>query len=263
MSDTDKPFRFEGEENFISGIYNYCDRWCERCSFTLRCEVFARDNEGPDDPESHDINNAKFWHKLEGIFQEAREMISQLAEEHGVDLKELETNEAIALHKQQLDDAENHELARAAKTYAERVSEWFQEQNAVAEFDDQRPQASVLEDSEEVREATEVIFWYQFQIAVKIIRGLMGAEDEEGSEQEADEAFPKDSDGSMKVALIAIDRSIGAWRIMQIQFPEKSASIVALLIALDGLRQGIERLFPGARSFVRPGFDEIPDDLIN
>jgi len=27
--------------DFISGIYNYCDRWCERCAFTHRCRVYA------------------------------------------------------------------------------------------------------------------------------------------------------------------------------------------------------------------------------
>lgn len=263
MSDTDKPFRFEGEENFISGIYNYCDRWCERCSFTLRCEVFARDNEGPHDPESHDINNARFWHKLDGIFRETREMISRLAEERGIDLKELETNEAIAQHEQQLDDAQNHELAKAAIAYAERVSEWFREQNAEAEFDDQRPRASVSEDTEEIREASAVIFWYQFQIAAKIMRALVGRDDETGWEDEASETYPKDSDGSIKVALIAIERSMGAWHIMQIQFPERTASIGVLLIALDGLRRATERVFPDARGFIRPGFDEVSDELIN
>ncbi len=24
----------------ISAIYNYCDRWCERCRFQQRCDVF-------------------------------------------------------------------------------------------------------------------------------------------------------------------------------------------------------------------------------
>ncbi|MDY6990017.1 MAG: hypothetical protein SWQ30_18400 [Thermodesulfobacteriota bacterium] len=25
------------DNRFISGIYNYCDRWCERCACTSRC----------------------------------------------------------------------------------------------------------------------------------------------------------------------------------------------------------------------------------
>jgi hypothetical protein len=28
-------------DGFIVGIFNYCDRWCERCEFTSRCRVFA------------------------------------------------------------------------------------------------------------------------------------------------------------------------------------------------------------------------------
>ena len=75
--------------------------------------------------------------------------------------------------------------------------------------------------------------------------------------------MPKDSDGSIKVALIAIDRSLSAWRIMQMEFPERTASIADLLIALGGLRQATERAFPEARDFIRPGFDEISDELIN
>src|SRR5258705_2000420 len=30
-----------GNPDLISGIYNYCDRWCERCPLTSRCLVYA------------------------------------------------------------------------------------------------------------------------------------------------------------------------------------------------------------------------------
>lgn len=29
------------DERFISGIYNYCDRWCERCPLGHRCMIAA------------------------------------------------------------------------------------------------------------------------------------------------------------------------------------------------------------------------------
>ena len=29
------------QDGFIVGIFNYCDRWCERCPFTSRCRLFA------------------------------------------------------------------------------------------------------------------------------------------------------------------------------------------------------------------------------
>ena len=31
----------EIRDGFILGIFNYCDRWCQRCAFTNRCRVFA------------------------------------------------------------------------------------------------------------------------------------------------------------------------------------------------------------------------------
>ena len=69
--------------------------------------------------------------------------------------------------------------------------------------------------------------------------------------------FPKDSDGSAKVALIGIDRSIAAWRLMQLSLPERAESIVPLILQLERLRSRLEKSFPEARDFVRPGFDEI------
>ncbi len=33
------------EKKLISGIFNYCDRWCERCPFTERCAVQQHEKE--------------------------------------------------------------------------------------------------------------------------------------------------------------------------------------------------------------------------
>jgi len=39
---------------FISGIYNYCDRWCERCALTSRSFLYATE---PADSEANDPEN--------------------------------------------------------------------------------------------------------------------------------------------------------------------------------------------------------------
>ena len=33
----------ETRDGFILGIFNYCDRWCERCTLSGRCSVFAEE----------------------------------------------------------------------------------------------------------------------------------------------------------------------------------------------------------------------------
>lgn len=54
---------------YIRGIYNYCDRWCERCPFTARCENYAYGEETFADPASRDPKNAAFWNRLAEVFQ--------------------------------------------------------------------------------------------------------------------------------------------------------------------------------------------------
>src|SRR5437879_13629216 len=86
-----------------------------------------------DDPESHDINNAKFWHKLEGIFRETHEMILEWAEEMGVDLESAEAEAAIAERGQRREEAKEHPVSLSARHYAQMVQEWFEEEIAVEE----------------------------------------------------------------------------------------------------------------------------------
>ena len=71
--------------------------------------------------------------------------------------------------------------------------------------------------------------------------------------------FPKDSDGSAKVALIGIDRSIGAWGKILTVFPDQEKETVNIIAGLKHLRDIAEKEFPEARSFIRPGFDEVAD----
>jgi len=267
--------------DFISGIYNYCDRWCERCPFTTRCLVYATEKEDDDDPESRDITNAKFWSRLEKIFQEAHEMIQEWAEEAGVDLETIETEVALADREQQRLDAKQHELSLSARRYAEMVQRWFEEEFAVEQnvHDDTTGKSRSTEDDIDVSDAIEVIRWYQFFVAAKVFRALMARDrpvlDQEltseaifsGAELDDDEVpiepLGDDGDGSAKIALIAIDRSSSAWRVMQSSLPEKAESIVQVLFELERLRRVAEQAFPNARDFIRPGFDEIISDFVS
>lgn len=269
--------------DFILGIYNYCDRWCERCPFTARCLVYATEkaDDVSTDPEAHDISSAKFWSRLESMFQEAHEMIQEWAEEAGVDLETIETEAALTDREQQRHDAKQHELSLSARRYAEMVQRWFEEEFAVEQnvHDDTTGKSKSTEDDIDVSDAIDVIRWYQFFVAAKVFRALMARDrpviDEEltsddifsGAELDDDEApieaAGDDSDGSAKIAMIAIDRSSSAWRVMQSSLPEKAESIVQMLLELERLRRATEQTFPDARDFIRPGFDEVISDFVS
>jgi hypothetical protein len=197
--------------------------------------VYATEQEENNSPsENRDIDNEAFWKKLETIFQETRAIIAEWSRNAGVDL---ELAEDRIRHHRKRQIVDNHPLVKAGKNYANAASEWFRQ------FD---------QDGDD-EDARAVIQWYQYQIAVKTIRALSARSEE----LEEDLESPKDSDGSAKVALIGIDRSIAAWRLMQLASPERAETIVTLILHLERLRTRLEHRFPAARDFVRPGFDEV------
>lgn len=249
--------------DFIPGVYNYCDRWCERCTLTARCANFALGEEYFSTPEERDIHNERFWHKLHEVFQVTLEMVMEDAEKFGIDLTALDL-EADAEEEKQLDEAaHNHMCVRSAKKYSKMVEEWFDSKKDL--FDqkenDLRLQASLdlpgtdlFAEAAGLNDAVEIVRWYQYQIYVKLMRAIKGDLEET---PEILKDYPKDSEGSAKVALIGIDRSIAAWGAVSGHFPSEEDSIFKLLVILEKLRRKTEEVFPKARSFVRPGFDEM------
>jgi hypothetical protein len=255
-------------KNLIPGIHNYCDRWCERCPFTLRCMNYAMSREYTTDPEASDITNEKFWQSLSDIFKVTREMLENSAEELGIDIDSIDFEETSREERIKDKITENHECCRAAKKYSDMVAEWFaSEYNPTLRIIGKQETKNVVELNKinslngpvAIEEVTEIIYWYQHFIYVKLMRSIHGTL---GNTSELSEDYPKDSDGSAKVALIAIDRSMAAWTHMHQYFPAHQAQILAVLAQLDRLRNRVETIFPEARNFIRPGFDEINPDIL-
>ncbi len=249
------------DPNLIPGIYNYCDRWCERCALSGRCLLYATEKaDEDDDPASRHINNAAFWHKLASIFAQTQEMISAWADENGVDLTPSALAEGEEHNDRQQAQSRNHPLAKIAEEYAFAVNEWFENEFEPMEVFSDTTAGSNDDDEhdEAVNDYLEVIRWYQFLIAVKLIRAISSRleEDEYGDEEW------HHSDGSAKVALIAIDRSLSAWKLIGELRSENGVSIRKLLLDLEKLRLHTEREFPTARDFIRPGFDETSLDIL-
>jgi hypothetical protein len=163
----------------------------------------------------------------------------------------------------------NRPIARAAMAYTKATGEWFEEAQpafrvkglelqklAQLEAGNPRAEAATL------KEFVEVIRWYQHFIYVKVCRAIESRAGEELETDQEFKSFPKDSEGSAKIALIALDRSIAAWSGLRIALDESDETdgILDLLAQLAAIRRETEKLFPQARAFVRPGFDE-PRDL--
>jgi hypothetical protein len=259
--DKEYIYKLAQDPRFIPGIYNYCDRWCEKCPFTERCMTFALSEKHFEEPQAKDINNELFWEKLSEMFKVTLDMVKQDAMEQGIDLEAIDTASINQEHEAERNIAENHDCSVMAKTYSEMVKDWF---DSAQEFFNNKandlslkvqielPESNPQAEAMDLKDAVDNIRWYQHQIYVKLCRAVTSALEEE---KENDEIKSRDSDGSVKVSLIGIDRSIDAWDRLCNHFPEQQDNILNILAHLDRLRKKVEKTFPNARKFVRPGFD--------
>lgn len=228
----------EVQDGFIVGIFNYCDHWCETCAFTSYCRLFA-DLARIDARD--DSNMAAVVHapqRPEDPPPPPPKWIEELIEEANKQAMESITAEELAALTPRM--ARPHDpLVDRANWYATAVHDWL-------ESIDRRSR-------ENPADPIAVIAWFAPLNASKIRRALTGLADFDG-----DREFPPDHEGSAKVALIGIERSLAAWQ--QLVAAGRVAADVAQprLLDLEWLRQRLDAAIPLARGFVRPGFDE-PD----
>ncbi|HDO06784.1 MAG TPA: hypothetical protein ENG85_03785 [Bacteroidetes bacterium] len=264
------------EENFIPGIYNYCDRWCERCIYTDRCRTFSMEKEIVEALEEDKQRkksmeeNKQFWNQIDKAVSEAAETYNDLLpntkEESLSEIKflfddeEEDAAEAMKDFKENVRKAENNPLSRAAFKYEKAVTKWFADRKnkLQIEYDRNTKNTGVqypgIEKElilKQLSDAIDVIQWYQIQMGIKIQRAFTSAYEEE-TDGGFFEGLPKDSEGSAMVALTGIDRSMGAWNVLYKTLNPEKKSIAPFITLLFLLRAELIKLFPGATTFQWP-----------
>ena len=220
---------------FIPGIYNYCDRWCEKCEQQLRCMSF--------------VMGKKIEEKGGFNF----EVLHELAEERGLDVEDIYASENIdrefwgedyegTPREQVYQKLESSDLLRICSIYEYWADKCLEQ---LYEIINDKEKNELLE------EALEVVGWYPDLIQAKIRRALYGYHYHTANKSKTTE----DYNGSAKVALIGVERSIENWKIIQPLCPAYQKEISHLLVVLEQLRSDADEYFPKARTFVRPGFD--------
>jgi hypothetical protein len=229
----------EVRDGFIVGISNYCDSLCAACPFTSRCQAFA------------DIAEAEsaFDPNMQPIIQAAQSAAApppppawtgELPDPVDDTADEMCSGEAAVRPRGGLPARQNALQARA-EHYCMAVHAWLRRH--------ERPGAMDASD------AVAVITWFHMLIAVKIHRALHSLGD---GFDECD--WPADRNGSAKVALLGIERSWSAWQEIVDADLAPVAEVRPFIHELVMLEREVEAIFPGARSFIRPGFDE-PDAI--
>ncbi len=226
----------EVQDGFIVGIYNYCDRWCEACALTSRCRAFASmvQDDAARDPVLQPVANAP---PLPVAQPKPAAWVTALIRE----VEELAlSSEAAAVEPHPIHPRHRPIEARA-NAYGTHVYRWLK--------------TEAPRNAHGPSDPMSVIVWFSHYIPGKIHRALFSLANDEPTDRE----WPADHDGSAKAALLAIERSHVAWLQLVERGEISRGKAEAYLRDLVFLGEELERVFPGARGFVRPGFDEPAD----
>ena len=231
-------------EGTIPDIYNYCDRWCERCKFTSRCANYSINREIESEKE-YNLDNEEFWKELSAIMNANLELLHEMAKEMDINLEEIDHSNEHAD-----DEIDDHPLMHLSKEYMQKVVKWLNENL------DEITRLTALYKSEddgriiELEDAVQVIQWYSIFISVKYHRALSGME------SKGDKDMTDDSNGSAKIATIGVERSIAAFTYLHGILKKKEDEILELLVLLKKISVLADKTFPDSRNFKRPGFDD-------
>jgi hypothetical protein len=234
----------DSESGFIASIFNYCDRWCERCSFTTRCESYALEKEilkiadtpqkSPDE-KIQDIEN-RLIGQFPPVSKEDSDPYCFFDPDDADDADDLFSAE---------NKSERHPLSLATYQYSMRSHQWLKTIAKTCRTELTRWLATG--DADQILNAIETVTWYHFFIYPKIRRALSGH-----FELEEGEFAAEDMNGSANIVLIAIDRSIGAFKFLNDHLKSHRIEMAGFVESLDELRHNIESFFPDARNFIRP-----------
>ena len=227
----------------IDFISAYCDRWCERCAFTERCSAYAC-------TVATAMCDGDFAAGLELAVGEPQPVggsrETPAAEEWLAGYEEpsaAELDAAMREEEVRRERIEALEVSQLSWNYIMFAHEWLERR------DGQPQPADPL-----LREALEIVAWDSTLVGAKLRRALAGRDRTAKDSWTELDRVQNDANGSAKVALISLDRSAAAWRLVADAMQDASASDLAALASR--VRSLVADEFPDAMAFVRPGFDE-------
>ena len=244
-------------EKFIPGIYNYCDRWCERCEFTNRCRLFfdeqkqLRESEGKDD----------FFEIISKNLEKTFELLHKIAEEKGIDLDNIEVDEeSFKIEQEKYKNAREHPLVLLAKTYTDQVDQWLEDRNYL-ESENAKHLKNIdlgvqLDESDKalriIDESANIINWYKYQIQIKLASAINYYPHDPDFEDEIQNMHH----ASARIALIGVNNSMKAWQSLFELLDDDNDEILDIVLQLHQLQTKINQQFPLLHKFKRPGFED-------
>ena len=224
--------------------------------------TFAMTESENTDPQTRDAENEAFWDRLQETFDLTLEMACDWMDENDIEIDEADYEDYLALRKHVDRYTDDHPIMKTAETYRQQVHEWFKVNEVTFEHLKQDirqtwPTDKPCTDSEaalwELSDIIDVILWYHTLMLAKLHRAVHQVIERDIT---GEDDMTGDHDGSAKVALIGMDRSLYAWNVLRKHLPDRESDIQGFCAQLEKLRRRTEHHFPNARAFIRLGLDD-------
>jgi hypothetical protein len=243
----------------IPGIYNYCDRWCERCPLSNRCLLYLQELEGEFEDDDSAAENETFWGELENNMRENIEEIEEFISDYEdfIPPNEEELEEAMKEMEETSEKARDSRLLKLCGVYRETIRPWLEKTSAESLNAMIESGTDMTEKNQKMAsDCLEVLSWYLFFTEAKFYRALTGKI--AGEEIRFEPDYPTDSEASAKVAMIAVDRCrnaiISLWDLLPKNKDEDT--LFHAISLLDKVKREALKEFPTAPLVRRPGFDD-------
>ena len=267
-------------QGFIPGVFNYCDRRCERCMFVRQCRVGAVDQDdlSEDNEKVADENVETYEDRLRRVLERPDDNddaggpgsdddgpfdAEMFGGDEEVDEEEMAEYERKNNARDELLKA--HPLTALCMVYTDMVEEWMDPRmdamnaRGVAMHRQQQLQMDPALRTGDVlvlEETVDEVMWFQYMLYVKSQRALLGKiEDEEEGESYGNDQLQSDWNGTAKLTLHICDRCIAAWGTIAELMPEEAATVAPIIAHLQRCAAALRKLFPDAHKFIRAGFD--------
>lgn len=242
-NNADHALPAETPDGMIPGIFNYCDRWCKYCNYPVRCSVFAIGDNTPEaDAQLPDTVNYMAQY-IGFLVHDTMELLLSMAREQGFSDGSYSVDDEAYTKP-----SKDHYLVRKADEHAAWLNKWLLRNNFIYKNGGQGINEGV-KIAVPVKEQLDIVHWYMNFIAVKFSRALL-------MKTSANYKDQCDSNGSAKIAIIAVERSIAALSELLKLKPAFEDDFLPALARLNRLKKRAMSEFPDAMQFKRPGLDD-------
>ncbi len=287
-----RPLEDQDHDRFILGIYNYCDRWCERCKFNSRCAIYHLEQQR----SAEELLKRAVAGSLEGVLSETHfhctaeqraegedefyradfigedvaeeDDWSEVEDEMAGDTNPVGESVRDSIEGRRLFSSSHPLKVRAAglmdgiEAYLDRITSDTREaiRRGAIELPDGRPifdpaDEDIFAAMRAYGDSFDVLHFYRYFIVVKLMRALGSLREAERKRSDLAVFARGDALCTAKLldeCLIKIEDAL--WQLGEMN-REWLDDAMALGVESRAVRLEMEEVFTGWESAIRPGFD--------